>query len=130
MMLNDKIFTCLLIFSVVFCWFFALMVMRTTLHAQSQVEMVMKGVIVGIGIWSGLGLLQRKQHVMWFAIGLCFYAIYGSLVWLYYTLVLPLYYGQDYSVGLYGILSFVYIISGSIIIWFLLQKESRAKLNR
>ena len=128
-MLSDKTFTYLLKFSVVFCWIFALMVGRTTLQAQSQVEVVLKGVIVGIAIWCGLGLLKRKRHVMWFAIGLCFYAIYGSLVWLYYALLMPLVYGQNYSFGLYEYLSFIYLVCGTIIIWFLLRKESREKLN-
>ena len=105
------------------------MVGRTTLQAQSQVEVVLKGVIVGIAIWCGLGLLKRKRHVMWFAIGLCFYAIYGSLVWLYYALLMPLVYGQNYSFGLYEYLSFIYLVCGTIIIWFLLRKESREKLN-
>ncbi|MGD8639290.1 MAG: hypothetical protein PVG89_01605 [Gammaproteobacteria bacterium] len=129
-MLTNKTFYYLLRFSAIFCWFFALMIARTTLQAQSQTQVVLKGMIVGIGIWSGLALLQRKRHVMYFVLGLCFYAIYGSLVWLYTNLVLPLYYGQNYSIELYEVLSFIYIGCGSVIIWFLLQRESRDRLNR
>lgn len=105
------------------------MVGRTTLHAQSRVELILKGVIVGVGVWCGLGLLRRKRHVMWFAVGLCFYAIYGSLVWLHYALLLPLVYGQNYSIGWYEYLSFIYLLCGSVVIWFLLRKDSREKLN-
>jgi len=129
MRLSPRFINVLLGFSTIFCWFFALMLARTTLQSQSNVEIVLKGVLVGMGIWCGLGLLKRRSQVLWFAIALCIYAIYGSLVWLYYSLLLPAIYSQPLTFGLYEYLSFLYIVGGSIVIWFLLCKQTRDYLG-
>ncbi|MCI0507450.1 MAG: hypothetical protein L0Z73_15255, partial [Gammaproteobacteria bacterium] len=69
----------LAIFATVFCWFFSLMVGLTGLQSQSFADMVLKGVVLGIGGWCGWGLLKRRRQVILFTIGLCFYAIFGSV---------------------------------------------------
>ena len=129
MELSSRKFYCLLLFSILFCWFFALMVAYTTLRSNSHVEIVLKGTIVGMAIWCGIGLLQRRSQVFWFAIALCIYAIFGSMVWFYYSWLLPGFYGQQLSLGFYEYLGLLYIFCGSIVIWFLSREQTRQYLG-
>ena len=117
-------------FAVMFCWFFSVMVGLTTLQSQSPLEILLKGIVVGIGGWCGWGMLKRKLQVILFTIGLCFYAIFGSLVWLYYSSLLPLVYGQKLSHGFYDFLAVLYIIGGCIVVWFLLHRDTRRSFNK
>ena len=116
-------------FSVLFCWFFSVMVGYTSLDSNDVIEIVLKGVVVGVGVWCGLGLLKRKGQVLWFAVALCLYAIYGSLAWLYNSLLLPIIYGQEFVVGPYEYLGFLYVVSGSFVVWFLLNERTRLLLK-
>ena len=116
-------------FSVLFCWFFSVMVGYTSLESGNPVEIVMKGIIAGLGIWCGFGLLKKKGQVLWFAVALCLYAICGSLLWLYKAVFLPLYHSEPVSYGLYEFLGIVYIVCGTIVIWFLLHKRTRDYLR-
>lgn len=125
MQLTGKKYLCLLMFSVAFCWFFSLMVGVTSWQSQNATEIFLKGIVVGIGGWCGWGLLKHRQQVILFAIGLCFYAVFGSLVWLYYSTLLPLVYGQELNPGFYDYLAVLYIVCGSIVVWFLLQRDTR-----
>jgi hypothetical protein len=115
----------LLVFSVLFCWFFSVMVAYTSLNSGSTVEIVLKGIIGGLGVWCGIGLLKRNGQVLWFAVALCLYAICGSLLWLYDTVFMPLYHGLPVTYGHYEILAALYIVCGSIVIWFLLHERTR-----
>lgn len=105
------------------------MVAYSSAGSNDPVEVLLKGVIVGIGLWSGAGLLKRRGQVFWFVISLCIYAVCGSLIWLYRALFLPLIYGQHVSLGLYEYLGVFYICGGVLIIWFLLLKQTRSYLN-
>ncbi len=115
----------LAIFATVFCWFFSLMVGLTGLQSQSFADMVLKGVVLGIGGWCGWGLLKRRRQVILFTIGLCFYAIFGSVAWLYTSTATPLFYGQETSFGWYDFLAVLYIVAGGIVVWFLLRRDTR-----
>lgn len=121
----DKITVYSLRLTVLFCWFFSSMVGLTALQSQHTLEIVLKGVVVGIGAWCGWGILNRRSQVILFTIGLCFYALFGSLVWLYYSTLLPTVYGQDIELSLYDYLAFVYIVCAGAIIKFLFSKNAR-----
>lgn len=125
MQLKGKKHVWLLLFSVLFCWFFSVMVGLTTLQSQNPTEIVLKGIVVGIGGWCGWGMLMHRHQVVLFTIGLCFYAIFGSMVWLYYSSLLPLIYGQGLELGYYDYLAVVYIICGAIVVWFLLHRDTK-----
>ena len=112
-------------FVVLFCWFFSVMVGLTTLQSQNKVEIILKGVVVGIGAWCGWGVLKRKRQVILFTIGLCFYALFGSLVWLYYSTLLPKFYGQEIDLGLYDYLAVVYIICAGLVLKLLTSENTR-----
>ena len=101
------------------------MVGLTALQSQNTVEIVLKGVVVGIGAWCGWGILNRRPQVILFTIGLCFYALFGSLVWLYYSTFLPIYYGQDIELSLYDHLAFVYIVCAGAVIKLLLGNNAK-----
>ncbi len=119
----------LLLFSVFFCWFFAVMISYTSLGSPDKLEVILKAIITGLGLWCGFGLLKRKGHVLWFAVALCLYAICGSFFWLYGSVVIPLFYGQAVTYGLYDFLGVFYIVCGSIVIWFLLHERTRKFLE-
>jgi hypothetical protein len=101
------------------------MVGLTGLKSQSVADMVLKGVVLGVGGWCGWGLLKRRRQVILFAIGLCFYAIFGSVSWLYSSTLTPLFYGQETSFGWYDFLAVLYIVAGGIVAWFLLRRDTR-----
>jgi hypothetical protein len=128
-MLPAKKFNLMLSFSILFCWFFSVMVGYTSLDSNDVKEIVLKGVVVGVGFWCGMGLLKRKGQVLWFTVSLCLYAIYGSLAWLYDSLLVPLMYGREIIIGPYEYLGFLYIVSGSLVIWFLLNERTRLYLK-
>lgn len=121
----DKLLIYYLRFAVLFCWFFSVMVGLTTLQSQNTVEIILKGVVVGVGAWCGWGVLNRRRQVILFTIGLCFYALFGSLVWLYYSIFLPMFYEQDVELGFYDYLAFVYIICAGLIIKLMLSKNTK-----
>ncbi|WP_455221437.1 hypothetical protein [Kaarinaea lacus] len=125
MLLTHKKYLFYLLFSAIFCWFFSVMVGLTTLQSQNPIEIFLKGIVVGIGGWCGWGIIRRRRQVVLFAVGLCFYAIFGSLVWLYHSILLPLMYGQETRLGLYDYLAIIYIIGGAIVVWFLLHRDNR-----
>jgi len=125
MQLGDKLTGYYLKFAVLFCWFFSLMVGLTTFESQNPVEIVLKGVVVGIGGWCGWGILRRRRQVILFTVGLCFYALFGSFVWLYYSLLIPYYYGQNMEIGLYEYLAFIYIFCAGTVIKLLLGKNAK-----
>jgi len=104
------------------------MVGLTTLQSQNPVEIVLKGFVVGIGAWCGWGILKRRRQVILFTVGLCFYALFGSMVWLYYSLLIPYFYGQDLELGIYEYLAFVYIFCAGGIIKLLLGKNIKQYL--
>ena len=101
------------------------MVGLTVLQSQNSVEIVLKGVVVGIGAWCGWGILNRRSQAILLTVGLCFYALFGSLVWLYYSTFLPIFYGQDLEFGLYDYLAFVYIVCAGAILKFLSSKNAK-----
>ena len=125
MQLKGKTHVWLLLFSVIFCWFFSVMVGLTTLQSQNPVELILKGIVVGIGGWCGWGMLKHRRQVILFTVGLCFYAIFGSLVWLYYSSLLPLVYGEQPELGYYDYLAALYIVGGGIVVWFLLHRDTK-----
>jgi len=119
----------LLLLSVLFCWFFSIMVSYTALRSAGQLEIILKAVITGLGIWCGFGLLKRKGQVLWFAVALCLYAVLGSLFWLYSSVFVPILAGQSVDYGLYDFLGVLYILWGSLVIWFLLHERTRQYLD-
>ena len=119
----------LLLFSVFFCWFFAVMISYTSLGSPDRLEVVLKAVITGLGLWCGLGLLKRRGQVLWFAVALCLYAVLGSFFWLYNSIAVPLFNGQVVSYGFYDFLGVLYILCGSLVIWFLLHERTRGYLD-
>lgn len=128
-MLPGKKINKLLGFSVLFCWFFSVMVAYTSLESGDPVQIVLKGMIAGLGIWCGAGLLKKNSQVLWFAVGLCLYAVCGSLLWLARTVFLPLYHGEQVVYTFYDFLGLVYIVCGSFVLWFLLHERTRAYLK-
>lgn len=119
----------LLLLSVLFCWFFSIMISYTALRSAGQLEIILKAVITGLGIWCGFGLLKRKGQVLWFAVALCLYAVLGSLFWLYSSVFVPILAGQSVDYGLYDFLGVLYILWGSLVIWFLLHERTRQYLD-
>ena len=127
---NDQWIIYGLRFSILFCWFFSFMVAITTLGSQNISEILLKGVVVGVGAWCGWGILKRRRHVILFSIGLCFYALFGSAVWLYYSTIIPLMYGQQIVIGWYDGLAMFYIVCGAIIIKLLTNESVKRKFTR
>ncbi len=124
----DRITVYSLRLTVLFCWFFSIMVGLTALQSHNTVEIVLKGAVVGVGAWCGWGILNRRSQVILYTVGLCFYALFGSLVWLYHSTFLPIFYGQVLEFGLYDYLAFIYIICASLVIKFLLSKKAKRYL--
>ena len=110
-------------FAAMFCWFFSVMVGLTTLQSQNTIEIILKGIVVGVGAWCGWGLLNRRSQAILFTLGLCFYALFGSLVWLYYSLLIPYIYEKSIVFGVYEYLAFIYIFCAGVIIKVLLNKN-------
>jgi hypothetical protein len=121
--LAAKISVYFLRFAAMFCWFFSVMVGLTTLQSQNTIEIILKGIVVGVGAWCGWGLLNRRSQAILYALGLCFYALFGSLVWIYYSLLIPYIYEQNIAFGVYEYLAFIYIFCAGVIIKFLLGKN-------
>lgn len=119
----------LLLGSVLFCWFFSVMISYTSLGSPDKMEVFLKAVITGLGIWCGFGLLKRKGQVLWFAVALCLYAILGSLFWLYKSVIVPYLAGQAINYGVYDFLGVLYVLWGSLVIWFLLHERTRQYLD-
>jgi len=124
-LLTHKKLVYLWLFSAIFCWFFAIMVGLTTFQSENPIEILLKGIIVGIGGWCGWGILRRKRQAILLSVGLCFYAIFGSLVWLYHSIFLPLAYGYETETGLYDYLAILYVLGGAVVAWFLLHRDNR-----
>jgi len=101
------------------------MVGLTTFQSENPIEILLKGIIVGIGGWCGWGILRRKRQAILLSVGLCFYAIFGSLVWLYHSIFLPLAYGYETETGLYDYLAILYVLGGAVVAWFLLHRDNR-----
>jgi len=119
----------LLAFAALFCWFFSAMVGVTSLQSQNLQDLLLRAIVVGLGGWCGWGLLKGKRQVILFTIGLCCYAVFGSLFWLYSSTLMPLYFGHEVKFGLYDCLAFFYIIGGGIVVWFLLHRDTRQWLK-
>jgi len=119
----------LLLLSVFFCWFFSVMISFTALGSPDKLEVILKAVITGLGIWCGFGLLKRNGQVLWFTVALCLYAILGSMFWLYQSVVMPLISGKLVYYGIYDFLGALYIVWGSLVIWFLLHERTRQYLD-
>ena len=127
---SNKKHNSFLLFSVLFCWFFSIMISYTAVGSSDTLAVVLKAIITGIGLWCGFGLLKRRPEVLWFAVALCLYAVCGSFFWLYESLLQPYINGQHISFSFYDLLGILYVVCGSIVIWFLLHERTRRYIQR
>jgi len=111
-----------------FCGFLAVMSILKVFSTGNALEYIFPLIVAVLGLFAFVGLLKYRRYGLWSAIIILLYAIYGSLLWLWFVFS-PLLSGHVNTPSLLEYYFLLVVLCSISAIGFLLKEDVRKQLK-